>query len=102
MVEEALRKIPASAPPFEVKRKGSNSPLVNSSMVMNVMIQNEKSNSAQLYRLLRASEVTLSLTSPFDLITITVQRTKLCRCEVRHESVAMASNRNAAEKKEGS
>ncbi|GBP83708.1 hypothetical protein EVAR_61643_1 [Eumeta japonica] len=32
----------------------------------------------------------------------TVQRTKLCRCEVSHESVAMAGNRNTWEKKEGS
>ncbi|GBP66221.1 hypothetical protein EVAR_97173_1 [Eumeta japonica] len=33
---------------------------------------------------------------------VTIRRTRLCRCEVRHESVAMASNRNAAEEKEGS
>ncbi|GBP28759.1 hypothetical protein EVAR_19801_1 [Eumeta japonica] len=31
-----------------------------------------------------------------------VQRVKLCRCEVSHESVATAYNRNAGEKKEGS
>ncbi|GBP04913.1 hypothetical protein EVAR_3798_1 [Eumeta japonica] len=32
----------------------------------------------------------------------TVQRTKLCRREVRHGSVAMVLNTNTAEKKEGS
>ncbi|GBP55185.1 hypothetical protein EVAR_90207_1 [Eumeta japonica] len=31
--------------------------------------------------------------------TNTVERTKLCRSEVGHESVAMAQNRNAGEKK---
>ncbi|GBP95925.1 hypothetical protein EVAR_67413_1 [Eumeta japonica] len=43
-----------------------------------------------------------SWSSHQNLCSTTVQRTKLCRCEVRHESVAMAQNRNAAEKKERS
>ncbi|GBP66207.1 Probable multidrug resistance-associated protein lethal(2)03659 [Eumeta japonica] len=36
------------------------------------------------------------------MLGITVQRTKLCRCEVSHESVAVAENRHAQEEKEGS